>query len=149
MNNDIVARSFLHPIALAGKNAFMREERGQVAGDLVVDGPLELWGNVGGDVTVIDGGKFYVRGSILGNLIVQYGGRVHIYGQVHGDVTVFDNTKLIHSGHIGGDLINDGGRLFVDRKAKVEGRIKTKSGETKIEGTPSAAPPPPKLPRNE
>lgn len=124
----------------------MREERGQVAGDLIVDGPLELWGNVGGNVTVVDGGKFYVRGSIIGNLIVQYGGRVHIYGQVHGDVTVFDNTKLIHSGHIKGNLINDGGRLFVDRKAKVEGKIKTKSGQTKIEGTPTAAPPPPKLP---
>ncbi len=127
----------------------MREERGQIAGDLVVNESLELWGNVGGNVTVVEGGKFYLRGSILGNLIVQYGGRVHVYGQVHGDVTVFDNTKLIHSGHIGGDLINDGGRLFIDRKAKVEGKIKTKSGETKIEGTVSAAPPLPKLPRDE
>ena len=69
----------------------MREERGQIAGDLIVNEPFELWGNVGGSVTVGEGGKFYVRGSILGDLIVQYGGRVHIYGQVHGNVIGIDH----------------------------------------------------------
>jgi cytoskeletal protein CcmA (bactofilin family) len=129
----------------------MREERGQIAGDLVVSEPLELWGNVGGNVTVKEGGKFYLRGSVLGNLIVQFGGRVHIFGQVHGNVLIFDNTKLIHSGMIGGDLINDGGRLFIERVSRVDGRVKTRSGETKVE---SLAPPPPdddpprKRPRN-
>ena len=118
----------------------MREERGQIAGDLEVCEPLELWGNVGGSVTVKEGGKFYVRGSILGNLIVQYGGRVHIYGQVHGNVTIFDNTKLIHSGMIGGDLINDGGRLFIERASRVDGKVRTRSGETKVEPLPAPIP---------
>ena len=118
----------------------MREERGQIAGDLIVTEPLELWGNVGGTVTVKEGGKFYLRGSILGNLIVQYGGRVHIYGQVHGSVTLFDNTKVIHSGMIAGDLINDGGRLFIERISRVDGKIRTKCGETKMERLPPAIP---------
>ena len=115
----------------------MREERSQIAGDLVVNEHLELWGNVGGNVTVVEGGKFYVRGSILGNLIVQYGGRVHIYGQVHGDVTLFENTKVIHSGRIGGHLINEGGRLFIEKISRVDGKVKTRSGETKYEYIPS------------
>ena len=114
----------------------MREERGQIAGDLIVNDPLELWGNVGGNVTVVEGGKFYVRGSILGDLIVQYGGRVHIYGQVHGNVILFDNTKLIHSGHIAGDLINDGGRLYIELISRVAGKVKTRSGQTKYEKIP-------------
>jgi cytoskeletal protein CcmA (bactofilin family) len=118
----------------------MREERGQVAGDLTVNEPLELWGNVGGNVTVGEGGKFYVRGSILGNLTVQYGGRVHIYGQVHGDVTLYDNTKVIHSGMIAGNLINEGGRLYVELKSGVGGKIKHRSGKTKYETVPSAPP---------
>ena len=118
----------------------MREERGQIAGDLIVSEPMELWGNVGGSVTIKEGGKFYLRGSILGDLIVQYGGRVHIYGQVHGNVTIFDNTKLIHSGRIAGDLINDGGRLFIERASHVGGKVKTRSGETKVEAPPPALP---------
>ena len=119
----------------------MREERGQVAGDLVVYEKFELWGNVGGNVTVVSGGKFYLRGAILGNLIVENGGRVHIFGHVHGDVTLHENTKLIHSGVIGGDLVNDGGRLFIERVAKVNGRVKTRKGETKMEGAPPPPPP--------
>ena len=125
----------------------MREERGQIAGDLIVAEPLELWGNVGGNVTVREGGKFYLRGSILGNLFVEPGGRVHIYGQIHGSVTVFEGTKLIHSGVIKGDLINEGGRLFIERKSKVNGKVRTRSGETKVEAPTPAMPPPERTPR--
>src|SRR5437868_5017185 len=106
----------------------MREERGQIAGDMIIYEPFELWGHVGGNVTVVKGGKFYLRGAIYGNLIIEQGGRVHIYGQVKGNVTLAENTKLIHSGVIGGDLINNGGRLYVERAAKVGGKVKTRSG---------------------
>ena len=112
----------------------MREERGQIAGDVTVAEPLELTGSVGGNVFVVEGGKFYLRGAIYGNLVIEPGGRCHIYGQVKGDVTLREKTKLIHSGVIGGSLINDGGRLFVDRISKVGGKIKTHAGETKFEG---------------
>jgi cytoskeletal protein CcmA (bactofilin family) len=125
----------------------MREERGQIAGDLIVAEPLELWGNVGGSVTVREGGKFYLRGSILGNLFVEPGGRVHIYGQIHGSVTIFEKTKLIHSGVIKGDLINEGGRLFIERKSKVNGKVRTRSGETKVEAPVPAMPSPERAPR--
>ena len=119
----------------------MREERGQIAGDLTVSDKLDLWGNVSGDVIVVEGGKLYARGSILGNLIVQYGGRVHVYGQVHGDIHLFDNTKLIHSGRVAGDVINDGGRLFIEQKSQINGKVKTKSGKTEYEALPPALPP--------
>lgn len=112
----------------------MREERGQIAGDVVVSDEMELWGNVGGNVTVANGGKFYLRGAIYGNMVVEPGGRVHIFGQIKGDVTIHKKTKLVHSGVIGGDLINEGGRLYVDRTAKVGGKVTTKSGQTKVEG---------------
>lgn len=112
----------------------MREERGRIAGDMVIYEPFTLWGSVGGNVTVIDGGKFYSRGLIYGNLIVEPGGRVHIFGNVSGDVTLAENTKVIISGMVGGNVTNNGGRLFIDRTAKIEGRIRTNAGKTKHEG---------------
>jgi cytoskeletal protein CcmA (bactofilin family) len=86
---------------------------------------------VTGNVTVIEGGKFYLRGAIYGNLFVEPGGRVHIFGNVLGNVVVGANTKVIHSGTINGDAVNNGGRLFIDSTAKINGRVKTKSGETR------------------
>src|SRR5262245_2783927 len=108
----------------------MREERGQLAGEVIVYEPFNLWGSIGGDVKVIEGGKLYVRGAIYGNLIVEYGGRVHIFGNVSGRLTVSRGAKVIHSGTVAGDAINQGGRLFIESTAKVHGKVKTKKGET-------------------
>ena len=103
----------------------MREERAQIAGAQIIDDPVDLRGAIGGNVTVVEGGKLYVRGAIYGKLVIENGGRAHIYGHVQGDVTVEEGAKLIHSGVIGGDLVNNGGRLHVDKIAKTAGRIKT------------------------
>lgn len=111
----------------------MREERGQLAGPLVVHEPYTLWGSVGGDVIVVEGGKFYMRGSIYGNLTVEYGGRVHIYGSVTGNLKVARGSKVIHSGTLMGDATNEGGRLFIDSLATIHGKVKTLKGETKID----------------
>jgi hypothetical protein len=75
----------------------------------------------------------YVRGAIYGHLKVAHGGRVHIYGNVSGNLTVLEGAKVIHSGVRGGDAINEGGRLFIDASARVLGRVKTSSGETKVD----------------
>lgn len=109
----------------------MREERGQLSGGVVVDEPYTLWGSIGGNVTVINGGKFYHRGAIYGDLTVEAGGRVHIYGNITGNLTLHPDTKVIHSGVILGDVTNRGGRLYIESMAKVMGKVKTKSGETK------------------
>jgi cytoskeletal protein CcmA (bactofilin family) len=114
----------------------MREERGTISGPLVVHEPYTLWGSVGGDVIVVEGGKFYMRGSIYGNLIVEYGGRVHIFGNVTGDLKVARGSKVIHSGILLGDAVNEGGRLYVDAMATINGKVKTIKGETKIEPKP-------------
>ncbi|MCC6239093.1 MAG: hypothetical protein IT448_02165 [Phycisphaerales bacterium] len=112
----------------------MREERGRVANDIVVYEPFTLWGVVIGNVKVIEGGKFYSRGLIYGNLTVESGGRVHIFGNVSGDVTMEDKTKVIISGQVSGGVTNRGGRLFIEKAAKIEGRVRTVSGQTKVEG---------------
>jgi hypothetical protein len=124
----------------------MREERGAVAGDLVVHEPYTLWGTVGGTVTVVEGGKFYMRGSILGDLNVEYGGRVHVFGNVAGSLKVTRGTKVIVSGTILGDAVNEGGRLFVDLAGEVKGKVKAIKGETKMEGRPVPAPDRPAAP---
>ena len=112
----------------------MREERGHLRGNMVIDEPYTLWGSIAGDVTAVKGSKFYVRGQIYGNLTVLHGGRVHVYGNVTGDLTVKDGAKVIHSGVVGGDCINQGGRLYVDRLARTLGDIKTdEDGRTTIE----------------
>ena len=100
-----------------------------------------MWGSVGGNVTVIDGGKFYLRGTIYGSLFVAPGGRVHIFGQVLKDVILVERTKVIHSGVVGGDVINEGGRLLIERCSKVGGKVKARSGETKYEAAPPMEPP--------
>jgi predicted acyltransferase (DUF342 family) len=108
----------------------MREERGTVGGDVLVFEPYTLWGSIAGKVRVIERGKFYVRGTIYGDLTLEYGGRCHIFGRIAGTVTVQRGAKLVHSGVIVGDLINDGGRIHIDRGAQVSGKIKTRKGET-------------------
>ena len=117
----------------------MREERGQIRGDVVVYEEFTLWGSIGGNVTVIKGGKFYVRGIIHGDLVLENGGRVHVLGNVNGNVIVHPGAKLVHSGNIGGDVTNLGGRFYVNRTGTIAGKVKTISGETAYEKEP---PPP-------
>ncbi|MCS7034820.1 MAG: hypothetical protein NZ561_12630 [Phycisphaerae bacterium] len=108
----------------------MREERGQIAGDVVVYEPFTLWGSIGGNVTVIEGGKLYVRGAIYGNMQVERGGRVHILGIVSGDLIVHEGAKVIVSGQVGKNAINRGGRLHIDPTAIIHGTVKTRNGKT-------------------
>ena len=115
----------------------MREERGQVGGDVLIYEPYTLWGSIGGNVKVIERGKFYLRGAVYGDIVVEYGGRMHIFGRVTGNLTVERGAKVIHSGVIGGDVTNNGGRLYVDHGATINGRIRALKGETKL-------PPPPR-----
>src|SRR5262245_42569308 len=89
----------LHPqSAFICGEEHMRGGRGQTPGEVVVYEPLTLWGSVGGNVSVIKGGKLYVRGAVYGNMDVQDGGRVHILGIVSGDLTVQKGAKVIVSG---------------------------------------------------
>jgi predicted acyltransferase (DUF342 family) len=110
----------------------MREERGQLSGDIDIREEYTLWGSVAGDVTISEGGKFYLRGSIYGDLIIEFGGRAHIYGQVQGNVEVRHGAKLINSGVIGGKAVNQGGRLYIDELGTVRGKVKTIKGDTQI-----------------
>ena len=110
----------------------MREERGNIAGDIVVNEEFTLWGVILGNVKVVNEGKFYIRGSVYGNLIVDRGGRVHIFGQVTGNVRLEKYSKTINSGLVGGDLINEGGRYFGDPDSKILGKIKARKGETEL-----------------
>jgi cytoskeletal protein CcmA (bactofilin family) len=111
----------------------MREERGKLSGDVVINELYTLWGMIAGNVTVVEEGKLYLRGSVYGNLTVEYGGRVHIYGNVQGDLTAKFGAKVIHGGVVGGDIVNEGGRIFVELAAKTLGKIKTKDGTTTFE----------------
>ena len=120
----------------------MREERGQIGGDLVVKDGLTLWGSVGGNVNVVEGGKLYLRGAVYGDLTIEYGGRCHIFGRVIGNLTVKRGAKVIHSGVLGGDAINRGGRLFIENTATINGKVKTLKGETKISKLFDPTPPP-------
>jgi len=114
----------------------MREERGQISGSLTIAEPFTLWGSISGDVNVIDGGKVYIRGSIYGDLIVERGGRVHVFGTVAGNLRVARKAKVIYSGVLLGDALNEGGRLYVDDNATLEGKVRTIDGETRVHGRP-------------
>jgi cytoskeletal protein CcmA (bactofilin family) len=109
----------------------MREERGAMAGDVVVYEDFTLWGSVGGNVRVIEGGKFWIRGSVYGNVSVEAGGRCHVLGSIKGNLTVAEDAKAIVTGAVGGEAVNLGGRLYIEATAKILGGVKTKSGETR------------------
>jgi cytoskeletal protein CcmA (bactofilin family) len=93
---------------------------------------MTLWGSIGGDVTVGEGGKLYMRGAVYGDILVEWSGRLHIFGRITGSLTVKRGAKVIHSGVIGGDVTNLGGRIFIEKTAQVYGKIITKKGETKV-----------------
>ena len=122
----------------------MKEERGTIAGDWTVSEPTTLWGSVGGNVTVAEGGKLYMRGAVYGDILVEYGGRLHIFGRVAGSLTVKRGAKVIHSGLLGGNATNMGGRLYIENTAQINGKIKTVKGETKIQKLLGGGPPPPR-----
>jgi cytoskeletal protein CcmA (bactofilin family) len=111
----------------------MREERGRVQGNVVIYEPFELWGSVGGNVKVIEGGKLYIRGAVYGDIVAESGARVHNFGRITGKVVVHQGAKFINSGVIGGDAINKGGRLYVDHMGTVNGKVKAKRGDTVVE----------------
>lgn len=111
----------------------MREERGQLVGDQVIDQSFTLWGTIAGNVTAIQGSKFYSRGTIYGDLTVLHGGRVHVFGNITGSLIVKDGGKVIVSGAIGEDAINLGGRLYIDGSASVNGKVKADEGETQVD----------------
>src|SRR5436190_23379222 len=119
----------------------MHEERGTIAGDWTVSEPTTLWGTVGGNVTIAEGGKLYLRGAVYGDILVEYGGRLHIFGRVVGSLTVNRGAKVIHSGVLGGDAINKGGRLFIETTSVINGKIKTIKGETKVSKVLGGGPP--------
>lgn len=110
----------------------MREERGQIAGDIVVNEALTLWGSVGGNITVGEKGKLYLRGAAYGDIIVEFGGRLHIFGRVAGNLIVKRGAKVIHSGVLWGNATNEGGRLFIEKTSTINGKVKTIKGETEI-----------------
>ncbi|HEX2972142.1 MAG TPA: hypothetical protein VHP11_07405 [Tepidisphaeraceae bacterium] len=111
----------------------MREERGKVIGNQVISEPMDLWGSITGNVTVVKGGKMYVRGAIVGHLVVEDGGRVHVYGNVSGNLSVAQGAKVILSGIVGGDAANNGGRLYVDNLGKVNGKLIKNGGDTVVD----------------
>lgn len=115
----------------------MREERGQILGDLTIDELFTLWGTIGGNVTVIKGGKFYLRGELFGSMIVESKGRVHVFGNMTGGLTIKPGGKVVVSGTIKGKALNEGGRLYLDKDGDILGGIQTvEGGETTIEPKP-------------
>src|SRR5688500_1273325 len=120
----------------------MREERGTIAGNYTDSDTLTLWGTIGGNLTVAEGGKCYLRGACYGDNLVQYGIRLHIFRRVAGSMTDKRTPKVIHSGLLGGNATNLGGRLYIENTAQINGKIKTVKGETKIQKLLGGGPPP-------
>ena len=98
-----------------------------------------LWGSVAGNVSVVKGGKFYLRGSVYGNISAESGGRAHLLGNVSGDLIVMEDAKVILGGAVGGDAINEGGRLYIEHTAKVMGKVKGRKGKRFEFSDPTAA----------
>jgi hypothetical protein len=75
----------------------------QHIGDLVVDGHLEIGGQVTGTTYVDEGGVLIARGQLAGGLIIRKGGIATIYGQVSRNV-VNEGTLTLH-GQVCGKIL--------------------------------------------
>lgn len=67
----------------------------QHLGDLVVDDPLEIGGQVTGVTYVRSGGHLVVRGQLSGGLIIEAGGTAIVYGQVSRNVINSGTLELL------------------------------------------------------
>src|ERR1700722_9546480 len=101
----------------------MREERGQLAGNVVINELYTLWGTIGGTVKIVDGGRFYMRGTIYGDVFIEDGGRAHIFGNITGNLTVAANAKVIIGGIVSGKLTNNGGRVYIEDYDSLGGKV--------------------------
>jgi hypothetical protein len=84
------------------------EIRGVVAGAVSVrpNVSLQLFGMVGGGLTLEKGGRVELRGTVLGD-IVNHGGVLEVYGMVNGDI-----------------ITSESGKTTIDKDAVVHGDIR-------------------------
>src|ERR1700733_8922198 len=103
----------------------MRKERNKIVGDQTINELYTLWGMIVGNVTVVEGGKLYLRGSIFGSLSIAPGGRAYFFGWVRGAVAAEKKARLLDRGSVVGHLISRGGRIHFDLAPKTGGKVTT------------------------
>lgn len=96
----------------------MRQEYGQVEGNIELNDHLALYGLCAGDITVHDGGALHLYGMCAGNVDVKPGGCARIYGLCTGDV-INHGGELEVRGMVIGDIQKKGGTTVVQPGAKV------------------------------
>jgi cytoskeletal protein CcmA (bactofilin family) len=99
----------------------MRIEDGKIEGDIQLDQELTLSGMVTGNIIVVDGGLLNLNGTCCKDLTLQEGAKVYLRGTVGG--SVFNRGGYVEIyGTVAGSLhTTEEGSTFVDPHAVVKG----------------------------
>ena len=95
---------------------------GNIQGDQVLSKDTSLSGIITGDVIVLSGVNFNIKGMMNGNLEMQSNSIVINSGTVSGDITNNGGNLQIY-GIVNGDVIRKGGSTYIDPKAIISGQI--------------------------
>ena len=96
---------------------------GKIEGDKTIHRDLSLSGMITGSATVAQGIVFELRGTVIGNLVVERDALVHVYGTVCGDATN-NGGHLNVFGTIMGRVFKRSGATHVDARAIVAGGVR-------------------------
>lgn len=101
----------------------MKIENGKIEGNFTVNSEMTINGMVTGSITVVAGGKLYLRGTCSNNIIVQSGGSAFLYGTVGNDVHNAGNVEV--EGTVNGSVLSIGAPFKKSDGAVIRGRIAT------------------------
>lgn len=100
----------------------MRSEHGKIEGDVRVEGPMQLYGMVTGNILVASHGSLQLFGTCCGNLTLDAGSEVRIDGTVSGNVLNRGGVLSIY-GVVSGKVDTSAGETEIDSKSIIRGRV--------------------------
>lgn len=99
----------------------METKSGMIEGDYTVTGDLTLLGMVTGSITVVAGGRLYLRGTCANNLIVKLGGFAFVTGTVGNDVHNAGSVDV--EGTVNGSVLSIGASFKKSSGAFIRGAL--------------------------
>ena len=99
----------------------METQSGTIKGDFTVVGDFTLAGTVTGSITVLAGGRLYLRGTCMNNMIVQSGGAAFVFGTVGSDVHNAGNVEI--EGTVNGSVLSIGAPFRKSDGAFIRGSL--------------------------
>ena len=98
-------------------------KKSKIIGDLVLNGPTHIGGEVEGNISIADDSKLIIEPTAVIQGTIK-GSTVEIYGVVHGDISARENLKVFPSATINGKLTAKSLKVLPGAKLNIIGHTK-------------------------